>query len=51
MIMSEQVSLQERTSQEPAQEPQVQTEKYGTQVGKVQCAQICSTEVVQCIKR
>ena len=26
MIMSEQVSLQEGTSQEPAQEPQVQTE-------------------------
>ena len=27
MIMSEQVSLQERTSQEPAQEPRIQTEK------------------------
>ena len=27
MIMSEQVSLQERASQEPAQEPQAQTEK------------------------
>ena len=26
MILSEQVSLQERTSQEPTQEPQIQTE-------------------------